>query len=140
MHYFTPCSVKSDIKTLQCSQVLLQIDRSSYCSVRATPKNAQSCIPSKVQPYRTLHKYLRVTAVALRPVAAEAPVEVLGWICAQAIPAICTNNAAFLLCLADLLLQLRGTGVDELELRELGVEDADDLCELSDVSIGWYEC
>ena len=53
---------------------------------------------------RGLHKYLRVTAVTLRPVAAEAPVEVLGWICAQSVPAICTDNAAFLLCLADLLL------------------------------------
>jgi hypothetical protein len=139
MHYFTPFLVKRDIKTLQCSQVLLQIDRSSYCSVRATPMNAQSCIPSKVQPYRTPEvctKHLRVTAVTLRPVAAEAPVEIFGRIRAQSVPAICTDNAAFLLRLADLLLQLRGTGIDELELRELGVEDADDLCELSEISIG----
>ena len=89
---------------------------------------------------RGLHKHLRMTTVTLRPVAAEAPVEVLGWVCAQAVPAVRTDDAAFLLRLADLLLQLRGTGVDELELRELSVEDADDLCELSDVSIGQYEC
>lgn len=76
-----------------------------------------------------------MAAVALHPVAAEAPVEVICRICAQTIPTIGTDSATLLLCLVDLLLQLRGTGVNELELRELAVEDTDDLCELFHVSM-----
>jgi hypothetical protein len=78
---------------------------------------------------------LRCTAKALRPAATETPVKVFGGICAQAVPAIGTDALCFLLGLGDLVLQLRGTRVDELELGELGVEDANNLCELWRVSM-----
>jgi hypothetical protein len=78
---------------------------------------------------------LRHATKALRPAATEAPVKVLGGICAQTVPAIGTDALSFLLGLGDLVLQLRGTRVDELELRQLGVEDANDLCKLWRVSV-----
>jgi hypothetical protein len=78
---------------------------------------------------------LRRTAKTLRPAATETPVKVFGGISAQAVPAIGTDALCFLLGLGDLVLQLRGTRVDELELGELGVEDADNLCELWRVSV-----
>lgn len=76
-----------------------------------------------------------MTTVPLDPVATEAPVEVIRRIGAQPIPSIGANSAALLLRLVDLLLQLRSAGVDELELRELGVEHSDDLRKLVNVSM-----
>jgi hypothetical protein len=75
---------------------------------------------------------LRNTTKPLRPSTAEAPVEVLRRVRAKSLPAIGTSAVRLLLRLGDLFLKLRGAGVDELELRELGVEDANDLCELDE--------
>lgn len=75
-----------------------------------------------------------MTTIPLHPVTTETPVEVICRVCTQAVPAVGADSAALFLRLGNLLLQLRGAGVDELELRELGVEDADDLCELCGVS------
>lgn len=76
-----------------------------------------------------------MATVPLNPIATEAPVEVICRVCTQTIPSVGANSTALLLRLVDLLLQLRSAGVDELELRELGVEDADDLGELFGVSL-----
>ena len=76
-----------------------------------------------------------MTTVPLDPVTTEAHVEVIRRISAQSIPSIGANSAALLLRLVDLLLQLRSAGVDKLKLRELGVEHADDLCKLLNVSM-----
>ena len=97
-----------------------------------TPNRAVQPIPNISYLASTL---LSVATITLDPVAAEAPVKVVCWICAQAIPAVCADRSALLVGLVDFVLQLRGAGVDELELRELRVEDADDLCKLSGVSI-----
>lgn len=76
-----------------------------------------------------------MTTVPLDPIAAEAPVKIIRRIGTQSIPAVGANSTALLLCLVDLLLQLRGAGVNELKLRELGVEDANNLCKLFNVSM-----
>jgi hypothetical protein len=73
---------------------------------------------------------LRHTAKALRPSTTVAPVKVLGGVRTKSLPATRTRAVRLLLRLVDLLLELRSARVDELELRELGVEDADDLCKL----------
>lgn len=70
---------------------------------------------------------LRHTTKTLCPPSTETAVKVLCRIRAQAVPAIVTDTLSFALGLCDFFLELRGSGVDELELCELGVEDADDL-------------
>lgn len=69
--------------------------------------------------------------VPLHSAPPKTPIKVIRRIGAQSVPAIsAADSAALLLRLVDLVLQLGGARVDELELRELCVEDADDLCEL----------
>lgn len=75
-----------------------------------------------------------MTTISLHPVSTHASVEVVCGICAQTVPAIGADGAGLLLRLVDLILQLRGARVDELELRELSVEDAHDLGKLFCVS------
>lgn len=60
--------------------------------------------------------HLRYTAETVASTTPVASVEIIGRVCAKSIPAICTNALALLLCLGNLLLQLRGARIDELEL------------------------
>lgn len=80
-----------------------------------------------------------MSTIALASVPTETPIKVVRRVGAEAIPATGAHCAAFLLRLVDFILQLRGARVNELELRELSVEDADDLCELWIVSAGVLE-
>jgi hypothetical protein len=73
---------------------------------------------------------LRHTTKSLRPASTEATHEVIRRISTKTVPAIRTDTLGLFLGLSDFLFELGGTGVDELELGELGVEDADDLCQL----------
>jgi hypothetical protein len=80
---------------------------------------------------------LRNTTEALRPASTEAAHEVIRRISTESVPAICADALGFLLSLGDFLFELGGAGVDELELGELGVEDADDLCQLRIQLVIW---
>lgn len=116
------------------SKILLHRHPHSILRTKATPHKRPTMHPP-IQPdsNRTptgfrMPPSLRMTTVPLHRVSAEAPVEVIRRVCAEAVPAVGADSAGLFLRLVDLVLQLRGAGVNELELGELGVEDADDLC------------
>lgn len=93
--------------------------------------------PSPTQPssnIRTVPQatHSRNTTKPIRPSTPKTPIKICTRIRAQAIPAIRANMLRVLLRLSNLRLQLRCAGVDELELGELRVEDADDFGELGE--------
>jgi hypothetical protein len=73
---------------------------------------------------------LRHTTKSLSPASTEAAHEVIRRISTKTVPAIRTDTLSLLLGLCDFLFELGGAGVDELELGKLGVEDADNFCQL----------
>ena len=72
----------------------------------------------------------RHTSEPFRSIAPEASVKVFCRITAQPLPTVGGETLAFLLRSLELLLQLVGTGVDDLKLSEMRVEHADNLGEL----------